>query len=341
MLTKDVLIEINEDVKDLIRLGFEVTTVQGDYVPHSDDPGLTFESGRTKKAKLIETCVLYADVRNSTILSKTRSKEDMARMYSAFTSSAIYAAQHHGGIVRNIIGDRVMIVFPKNNCFTNAVDTAISINTIASRIINEHFKGFDFKVGIGIDYGEMKVIKAGVSKQGKERATHKNLVWIGNPANIASKLTDVANKDWKKTIYRVTRFPINPKALRPKIGINSGLIGPIGNLEVIPGMSLYKDFPETVDITPEDFANSIRKEVSGNFYTVGGKLLTFEKIEKTGKNAPILMTQFVWEQFKKANPERSSVINNNWTEQDTQIREYTGQIKGGDVIWTSIDQIDI
>lgn len=341
MALKDILTEINEDIKDIVRMGFELTQTQGDYVPNDEDPGLTFESGKTKKAKLIETCILYADIRNSTELSKTHSKEVMARLYTAFVSSVSYIAQHHGGIIRNIIGDRVMVVFPSKNCFTNAVDTAISINTIATRIIDKHFKGFDFKVGIGIDFGEMKVIKTGISKQGKERAAHKNLVWIGNAANIASKLTDVANKEIVKTVYRVTRNPNNPKAWRRKGGFGYLSIGP-GDFERVHGEPLHLSTTEVVDMTPEEFANSIfQYSGDGSLSTLNGKMLKFEKKEVKVTSEPILLSQKVWEEFKKANPTRNSVVNKNWTQQTVKVKEYNGQIWGGDVYWTVMNDIKL
>ena len=138
-------------------MGFELTKTQSDYVPNHEDPGLTFEAGQTKKAKSIETCVLYADIRNSTMLSKTEPPEQMARLYTAFTKSIMTIAEYHGGVIRNIIGDRVMVLFPQKNCFQNAVDTAISINTVSNKIIDKHFSKIPFKCGIGIDYGEKLV----------------------------------------------------------------------------------------------------------------------------------------------------------------------------------------
>lgn len=338
MALRDILTEINEDVKDIVRMGFELTQTQGDYVPNDEDPGLTFESGKAKKAKLIETCILYADIRNSTELSKTHSKEVMARLYTAFVSSVSYIAHHHGGIIRNIIGDRVMVVFPSRNCFTNAVYTAISINTLSTRIIDKHFKGFDFKVGIGIDYGEMKVIKTGISKQGKERAAHKNLVWIGNAANIASKLTDCANKEIVKTVFKVTRNPNNPRAWRKK---NPFGIGP-GNSERVHGENLYLSTIEVIDMTPEEFANSIFQfSGDGSLSTLNGKMLMFEKKEVKTTCAAILMTQIVWQEYAKANPKRNDVTDKMWSYQNANVKEYTGKIIGSSITWSVINEIAI
>lgn len=333
MAIKDLLSTINEDVKDLVKMGFELTQTQGEYVPHYDDPGLTFERGLNKKAKLIETCVLYADIRNSTELSRTKSREVMARLYTAFVKSLIYIADYHGGSVRNIIGDRVMIVFPHNNCFTNAVDAAVSINTISSYIIDKHFRGFDFKVGIGIDYGEMKVIKAGIPKQDKERTTYKNLVWIGNAANIASKLTDIANKEITETFYRVRRHPINPY----KFGL--AYLPLFDNRPKRADEPLHLSTIETVDLSPEQFADTIRMLENGNIFTVNGEMLSFEKKDIKSKTEPILMSQQVWQEFKKANPTRGSVLNNNWTTQNAKVKEYGGTIIGGDLHWKAMEEI--
>lgn len=335
MALKDLLSEINNDVKDIVKLGFELTHTQSDYVPNDEDPGLTFESGRTKKAKLIDTCILYADMRNSTQLSKSHSKEVMGRLYSAFVSSVSYIAHHHGGIVRNIVGDRVMIVFPNRNCYTNAIDTAISINSISSRIINEHFKGFDFKVGIGIDYGEMMVIKAGISKLGKERSAHKNLIWIGNAANIASKLTDVANKEITKTIYRVKRNPNNPKAYN-HLGLGSFLIHDIERNYKEP---LHLNTIETVDLSSIEFADNIRQIEGGELFTVNGKMIQFERKEVKNTSAPILMSQRVWEGYHEARPKAKDITEKYWSQQKVEIKEYNGQVWGGDVYWSIMNEI--
>jgi adenylate cyclase len=341
MALKEILAEINDDIKDIVTMSFELTQTQSDYVPNDEDPGLTFESGKAKKAKLIETCVLYADMRNSVQLSKTQSKEVMARLYTAFISSVIYVAHHHDGIIRNIIGDRVMVVFPKRNCFTNAVNTAVSINTIASKIINRHFKGFDFKVGIGIDFGEMKVIKAGISKQGKERSSHKNLVWIGNPANIASRLTDIANKEITRPVYRVTRNLLNPKAYRPLLSKGPlDVIQNMGKRERVSGEPEYLPTTEIVDFSPEEFAKSIYQSASnGIISTLGGKMLKFERIEKKEIGAAILMTQSVWQGYAAANPEIKDVKEKMWSYQNVTIKEYSGKIVGSGIYWSIVDQI--
>ena len=54
--------------------------------------------------------------------------------------------------------------------------------------------GDSFRCGIGIHHGMMNVIKVGLETHSDENNDYKNLVWIGEPANLASRLTDMAGK---------------------------------------------------------------------------------------------------------------------------------------------------
>ena len=116
-------------------------------VPSLSDSDLTYESGDAKKGKCIETCVLFVDIRNSVELTRKHYTETMGRIYTAFTKGVLNAAREHNGYVRNIIGDRVMVVFPISNCIINAVNCAITINHI-SQMINRIFSNVDFHCGI-------------------------------------------------------------------------------------------------------------------------------------------------------------------------------------------------
>ena len=79
---------------------------------------------------------------------------------------------------------------------------ATTINSI-SKLINSAFHDVEFKCGIGVDYGEMHIIKVGVEKLSDENTENKNLVWIGKPANLASRLCDVANKEFNDKVFIV------------------------------------------------------------------------------------------------------------------------------------------
>lgn len=331
----DVLKEIKSDVADIMATDFEIPTTVADNVPSDEDPGLTFESGKSKKGKTIETCVLQVDIRNSTDLNIKHQPKTLARLYSAFIKSVIDAVDHHNGYVRHIIGDRLMIVFDKKNCFNDALDLAVTLNSLSQYILDPVFTGSPFKVGIGIDFGKMLVIKVGKAKQGKERAAYKNLVWLGVPANISSKLTDLANKEFPNTQYRVKYSYLD---LFNISGLGLGL------LANIPGQNRTNQPPRLINIdkvvSQELFFEKLSWNSAGNYSSFdGNKLDSFEKIDKAIKYPPIMMSDKVYDEFKRLNPQRDSVVNGLWKKQEIKIKGYTNTVYGGDVIWVGSDKI--
>lgn len=328
MSVKNIIAEIEQDVIDVTKTTFVHNDTS--VVPNLGDSELTYESGIAKKGKKIETCVLFVDIRNSVALTEKHHSQTMGRIYTAFTKAVLKIARHHNGHTRNIIGDRVMIVFPSKDCYTNAIDCAISINHISQYIINKHFKAVDFQCGIGIDFGELRVIKVGIQRNGTENGENKGLVWVGYPANIASRLTDVANKKIEETYYEVTRNPINPMAIRPLFDLSS-ILG--GTPSYDPKAPLYLSTVEKVEMTPEEFANSICQYNNGDLFTSGGNLIKFEKKTRGISYPNILITETVFKGFKAANPTRKCIVNNYWSEQKHNINNVDAKIYGGGVIW--------
>ena len=306
---KEILQSINDDVKDIINTEFEFVISDTVSVPNDEDPSLTFETNQTKKGKNITTCVLYIDIRNSTKLNEEHLSKTMGKLYTAFIKSMIVAADYHNGSVRNIIGDRVMVVFPEKDCFTNAVECAVTMNTIATQFINYHFKLNEFKCGIGIAHGKMLVLKTGAAKQGKERAFYKNLVWVGKPANVASKLTDAANKEIEASIIEVKYFSRTfPTATKTQIH----------SLEEFSSKLSWKD-------------NKLNYEY-GNIYD-------FEKTTNKVQLSPILMTEVVFFGYKKSNSTANDIKNNSWKLQTISVKGCNENIYGSSICWDSVDKI--
>jgi class 3 adenylate cyclase len=193
---KELRAEIDDEVSTLLGNDFAIEVTNTENVPHASDPAITFPdvTARSQGAKLIETCVLYIDIRRSTELNFSHKPKTVAKLYTAFVRAMTRVARHYDGHVRGIIGDRVMVIFDRANCFTNAVNCAIAMNTVSQHIINKHFKANEVACGIGIDAGKMLATKTGVRRHGVEQSNYRNLVWLGRPANTASKLTDLANK---------------------------------------------------------------------------------------------------------------------------------------------------
>lgn len=331
MAIKDLINEIETDVVDVINTTFSYNDTYN--VPNRSDTQLTFERGIEKKGKAMHTCVLFVDIRDSVALTKKHHSLTMGKIYTAFTKGILKIANYHGGHVRNVIGDRVMVVFPSNNCYTNAVDCAISINHFAQNAMNKKFKDVDFKCGIGIDYGKLKVLKVGIPRRGEERHEHRALVWTGYPANIASRLTDVANKKIEETYFEVVRNPINPRKMPGYLWGNysSPLLGSKPATDNEP---FYLSTTETKEMTPEEFANSISSYKEGELDITGGKFIRFSKKTRIVNYSPILMTADVYTGFKNANPERNSIKNKLWKEHTHIIKNVDKKIYGADITWT-------
>ena len=332
MAIKDIINEIEEDIQDVIQTSFDYTNTR--YVPTPNDGALTYERGKNKTGKIISTCVLYADIRDSVELTRKHTTQTMGRIYTAFTKAVLKVARHHNGHTRNIIGDRVMIVFPNENCFTNAVNCAISINHICDYLINKKFVGVNFKCGIGIDYGDLKTIKVGIQRRGDEHGENKGLIWVGYPANIASRLTDMANKNIQETTFNVTFHPKNPTKLLNMLFATKPLTT-IGGypFKFDPYAPEYLDTVKSKILSHEQFIEEISSFNDGSMFFNDGKIIGFTKDIKKIAFPPILMTERVFNGYRNANPTNNSIVNNYWKKQNQKIKNVTNDFYGGNVTW--------
>ncbi len=291
------------------------------FVPGLDDTNLTYGNGEEKKGIEINTCVLFVDIRNSVLLTKSKQVRTMGKIYSVFTHCVLLAAQYEGGYVRNIIGDRVMVVFPQEDCYNKAVNCAITINHVAS-MINKKYDNFEFKCGIGVDYGKLSVMKVGIQKKGTENDDNKGLVWVGDPANLASRLTDCANKEFIDTYYSIYGefYEYNP-LYHASLPSNLGFNRPSGY------------YPKTQMYTAEEFASEIKLSQDRLELSSCRKVYSIEKKEQKYKFANILLSDKVYQEFAQANPNRSSIKEGLWKKQTHEIKDIDYDVWGGDIVW--------
>ncbi len=289
-----------------------------DIVPGLDDSNLTYGNGEEKKGIEIETCVLFVDIRNSVQLTKDKQVKTMGKIYSVFTQCVLMAAQYEGGYVRNIIGDRVMVVFPPENCFVKAVYCAITINHIAS-LINKKFDNFEFKCGIGVDYGKLSVMKVGIQKKGAENDDNKGLVWVGNPANFASRLTDCANKEFTDVFYTVEGdfYEYHP--------LESPLLG-------FRKTGYYR---KKQKYTAEKLAANLRVSQSSLNIELSlcCKVYSIEKNEEKYTYKPILLSDKVFQEYAKADLEANDIKDGKWLKQTRKIKDVDFDVWGRDIKW--------
>ena len=281
-----------------------------EIVPGIDDAEITYPNLVTKeqKCKLIETCVLYIDIRKSTDLSFNHRRSTLAKLYSSFMRAMARCGGYYGRKVRNIVGDRLMVIFDRKDCFTNAINTAILMNSTSKYLLDKSFSHDEVRCGIGIDYGNVLVSKVGIIKRGSENTANKSLVWLGKPANIASKLTDKANRTTIVTTSTVQE------------GFHYTSIDEWSWIEV--------DTPDFLDKLEETYSPVLRHP--NEYFSC-----FFQSSRTTGQTtSPILMTETVFAGFKAAHPEARSLKENWWKGQSMSIPGYDKKIYGGDVVFT-------
>lgn len=318
MSKKDFMTCIESVINDWKSTSFNFFPQQ--YVPGLDDSNLTYGNGQEKKGIEINTCVLFVDIRNSVQLTKDKQDRTMGRLYSVFAHCVLLAAQEEGGFVRNIIGDRVMIIFPPEKCYTKAVHCAITINHIAM-LIDKKIDNLEFKCGIGIDYGRMRVMKVGIVKKGDENDDNKGLVWIGYPANFASRLTDCANKEFVDITYKVD--------------------ADFYYKNYFEGSPYWKRatgwYRETKEFTSEELAESLRVQQNGLRTTLASSkfinVQSVQRVENKHTYPSILLSEAVFNGYKKEQPNGIDIEKEWWKEQARRIRDIDFKVLGADLFW--------
>lgn len=313
---KDFLQRLDDEVATVLDSTFEVEIIETNFVPSFDDPNITYDNLDTqkKKCKLLESCVLYVDIRDSAKISAAKQPKTLAKMYSSFVRSMIECARYYGGHVRNIIGDRVMVVFDKEDCFKKAADTAVLMNTVSQYILKKRVKSTDFRCGIGIDHGKMLITKSGAIRHGAEKEFYRTLVWLGRPANTASRLTDLAFKTetWSAP------------------GVRVGNYYPLTNAWHWFDQT-YEDFVDKLDPTSSRFLKHQDEYFCSFYKTSLGP--------HNNTHSPILMTEAVFDGLRTSHPTVDYVRDKLFKKRDINVRDYDGDVYGGDVTFTVAKEI--
>jgi len=308
-------IDVSEEVSTIFDTSFSLSLTETDNVPHSDDAAITFPNldSKSQGVKLIETAVLYVDMRRSTQLSLRHHPHTVAKLYSAFVRAMTRCAKAFDGEVRGIIGDRVMMLFDSLNCYTNAVDTAVLINSVCQYILNKHFAHDEVSFGIGIDFGKMLATKTGLRRHGSAQQSYRSLVWLGRPANVASKLTDQANKPEE--------------------------------ISQIDKVRVAYSYPGTLGLTYEDdwphlFVAKFRHDPSrGLMFHSNPAFHSFtvfkERAVMAPATPPILMSKRILDGYKQARPNAEELLGNWYQPVIRVIADVPDLVFGGDVVFTA------
>jgi len=309
--------DVADEVSTILSSSFSISLTETESVPHSADSTITFPNldAKTQGVKVVKTTVLYVDMRRSTQLSLKHHPHTVAKLYSAFVRAMTRCADEFGGEVRGIIGDRVMILFDQRDCYKNAVYTAILINSVCQHVINRQFTHGEVSFGIGIDYGRMLATKTGVRRHGSAQQSYRSLVWLGRPANVASKLTDAANKPEEK--WEMTWV---------NAAFNASLLGSL----------TYQK------IAPHDFVRQFGpRNAAGTMPHKNPAFHSFSLINETvvlkEATPPVLMSKRVFDGFKAAHPSAPEILNG-WIKLVPQtFPDVPEQAYGCDVVYTTFN----
>lgn len=175
-----------DDIDEFFSGDYEV--IQGRTIPSADE----IPFGRTGKE--VELAMLFIDIKESTKIVDAFRLKTAARMYQSFLRGVTLIAQRNDGEVKSFNGDGILVAFYGGSKCNNAVRASLQmmhfVNTILKPKLRAYFannkqaQNLAFDCGIGIDVGDILVVRAGT------RGTDNNdLVWVGNPTNFAVKLS--------------------------------------------------------------------------------------------------------------------------------------------------------
>lgn len=170
-----------------------------------DQPAGSFEevNGLPDRDKLTFTngfygmcSAIFIDIRDSSGLTANHKRPVLAKIYRSFISEMV-AVLNSAPFVRevNIVGDCVWAAY--KTMYVNQIDDVFAIAALANtllKLLNHHYQkagNTQLRIGIGIEYGRVLMIKAGFSGSGIN-----DVVYMGDVVNQAAHLAHLAGRGW-------------------------------------------------------------------------------------------------------------------------------------------------
>jgi class 3 adenylate cyclase len=197
--------ELVAEVSGILQTSWE--TRDGYVVPEPENVQLGNDAVK------IDGTVLYADMADSTNLVNNYPSAFAARVFKSYLISACRIIRKNDGVITAFDGDRVMAVFIGDYKNTSATLCALQINYAVLKILNLQLQkqypktaaGFQLKHAVGIDTGELFVARTGIRGS-------NDLVWVGNPANFAAKMSSLREETYASWITDSVYKMINKSA---------------------------------------------------------------------------------------------------------------------------------
>ncbi len=188
--------DLRNKVKDYLAGDYEVVETKG--IPSVDNVS------HVKKAKKINLCAFCIDLRKSSDLLIQHQKQTAGKIHKAFLAIASTVVLKYGGKIRSFQGDSILVFWSANftSQIMDAVRAAMEINWFLGEEFTSLFERYTkLDYGIGIDWGEVYVIRAGISRD----TNNNDLVFIGKCVNFAVAIANQAkspnNIEVSKSVY--------------------------------------------------------------------------------------------------------------------------------------------
>ncbi len=173
-----------------------------DSLPDRDK--LTYTNGYYAKCSAV-----FVDIRDSSGLTETYKRPTLAKIYRAFISEMV-AVLNSDELVRevNIVGDCVWASY--NTPLKSDINRVFSITSQANtllKLLNHHFEKKcinPLRIGIGVDYGRVLMIKAGYAGSGIN-----DVIYMGDVINRAAHLGHEAGRNGNDPIIIGSWFQTN------------------------------------------------------------------------------------------------------------------------------------
>ena len=120
------------------------------------------------------------------------------------------------------------------------------------------------------------------------------------------------------------------------------LFGGLGTLDLRPfgGLPIdrssepdYYDRIETIEMTPEKFASSIRTTSTGSISVSGGRFISFEKKTRRTEYPAILVSKAVYNGYKAESPMADNIVNKWWEKEIYKVKDVTEDVYGANLTW--------
>ncbi|WP_396154123.1 adenylate/guanylate cyclase domain-containing protein [Flavobacterium sp.] len=151
-----------------------------------------------------EFTFLYVDMRGSSSFTDVHRLQTITKIYKAYHHCMVECIKTFGGQVRSFDGDRVLAIFAGSSKLNSAINCAMKMVGCRYDILQPKIKAAlsndKFSLGVGIATGTAMVSKAGV---GYDKNT-RDLIWIGDPPNLGSKLSDEADSPYSIYICKTS-----------------------------------------------------------------------------------------------------------------------------------------